>query len=94
MANGAQVIDITQELMFAEGNVVKYVSRAGRKGGESRLDDLCKAKYYLDLAIRRAEAGKCTTSSLSYLQCVMCCRGVSTLGRAITRMQSYGLPMP
>ena len=58
MANGAQVIDITQELMFAEGNVVKYVSRAGRKGGESRLDDLCKAKYYLDLAIRRAEAGK------------------------------------
>ena len=58
MANGSQVIDITQELMFAEGNVVKYVARAGRKGGESRLDDLFKARYYLSLAIERAEEGK------------------------------------
>ncbi len=57
-SNGAQVIDITQELDFPCGNVVKYVARAGRKGGESRMDDLSKAKYYLDLAIERAKAGK------------------------------------
>jgi hypothetical protein len=54
-SNGAQVIDITQALMFPEGNVVKYVARAGKKGGESQLDDLRKAKYYLDLAIEIAE---------------------------------------
>ena len=57
MANGSQVIDITQTLMFAEGNVVKYVTRAGNKAGESTLDDLHKARYYLSLAIEIAEKG-------------------------------------
>lgn len=50
----AQVIDITQHLGFCEGNVVKYCCRAGRKDGETRLDDLLKAKKYLDTAIRQA----------------------------------------
>ena len=49
-----QVIDLTQHLPFCEGNVVKYCARAGRKDGETRLDDLLKAKKYLDTAIRQA----------------------------------------
>lgn len=41
-----QVIDITRHLGFLEGNVIKYVARAGRKG--DRREDLLKAKQYLD----------------------------------------------
>lgn len=48
---GVQVIDITKHLDFLTGNVVKYVSRAGRKG--DRLTDLLKAKKYLDWAIEK-----------------------------------------
>lgn len=40
-----------QELDFFAGNVVKYVSRAGRKSGESRQDDLQKAKTYIQKMI-------------------------------------------
>jgi hypothetical protein len=40
-------------LDFFEGNVVKYVIRWRRKGG---VDDLRKARVYLDELIRQAEA--------------------------------------
>lgn len=50
---GVQVIDITRHLDFLTGNVVKYVSRAGRKG--SRLEDLLKARKYLDWAVEKEE---------------------------------------
>jgi hypothetical protein len=40
-------------LNFDLGNVVKYVSRAGRKEDESLLDDLLKAKEYLEHQISR-----------------------------------------
>ena len=36
------------QLGFVEGNVVKYVSRWQSKGG---IDDLRKAKHYIDLLI-------------------------------------------
>jgi hypothetical protein len=35
------------------GNVVKYIARAGRKG--PALDDLKKARWYLDRVINRLE---------------------------------------
>jgi hypothetical protein len=54
LSNGFQVIDLTSQLGFCEGNVVKYVARAGNKDGESRLDDLLKARYYLDLLVDQA----------------------------------------
>lgn len=41
------------ELSFAEGNVVKYVVRAPHKGRE--LQDLKKARWYLDQLIKDAE---------------------------------------
>lgn len=34
-------------LDFFSGNVIKYVVRAGKKAGESDLDDLIKAQIYL-----------------------------------------------
>lgn len=49
---GVQVIDITRHLGFLEGNVIKYVARAGRKG--DRREDLLKAKRYLDWLLEDA----------------------------------------
>lgn len=53
---GVQVIDITKHLDFLTGNVVKYVSRAGRKG--DRLTDLLKAEKYLRWAIEKEQSEK------------------------------------
>lgn len=38
-----------------EANLVKYVCRAGKKPGESRLKDLLKAKDYLNYLIEQEE---------------------------------------
>lgn len=40
-------------LGFCLGNTVKYISRAGKKG--DRLEDLKKARWYLDREIERLE---------------------------------------
>jgi len=52
-----EVIDAIEDwqLGFHLGNVVKYVARAGRKG--SKLEDLKKARWYLDREIARLEPG-------------------------------------
>ena len=42
-------------LNFDLGNVVKYVSRAGKKQGEKALEDLKKAQWYLNHAIDHIE---------------------------------------
>jgi hypothetical protein len=54
-SNGAEVIDITENLNFNLGNVVKYVARANRKGAQ--IEDLQKAKWYLEREIARLENG-------------------------------------
>ena len=46
-----QPVDIAEHLSFNLGNVVKYVSRAGRKG--DAVEDLLKARWYLDREIGR-----------------------------------------
>lgn len=38
-------------LDFLLGNVVKYIARAGRKPGSSKLQDLEKAAFYLQKAL-------------------------------------------
>lgn len=43
-------------LGFCLGNTLKYIARAGRKNGESVLDDLKKARWYLDYHIARLES--------------------------------------
>lgn len=51
-SNGAEIIDITENLTFNLGNVVKYVSRAGRKTKDP-MEDLRKARFYLNREIER-----------------------------------------
>lgn len=55
-SNGAQVIDISENLNFCRGNVVKYVARAGKKNKDTELEDLKKAQWYLNREINRLEA--------------------------------------
>jgi len=42
-------------LNFFLGNVVKYISRAGKKDPDKLVQDLKKARFYLDYEIRRHE---------------------------------------
>ena len=50
-----EVIDAINEwqLDFDLGNVVKYVARAGHKDPEKTVEDLKKARFYLDDEISR-----------------------------------------
>ncbi len=68
LPNGFQVIDLTSQLDFCSGNVVKYVARAGKKCGESKLDDLRKAEYYLRRLINDAESTRKVDSPAVCLQ--------------------------
>lgn len=54
-AGGVETIDLIEakELNFNLGNVIKYVSRCGRK--DNALEDLHKAKWYLLREIARRE---------------------------------------
>jgi len=49
-----KVID-SWELGFSLGNTVKYISRAGKKNPDKELEDLKKAKWYLDHHIKNLE---------------------------------------
>lgn len=39
------------DLSFCLGNTVKYIARAGKKSAETELQDLEKARWYLDREI-------------------------------------------
>lgn len=44
------------ELNFHLGNTVKYIARAGKKGADKELEDLRKAKWYLDRKIEQLKS--------------------------------------
>lgn len=48
-----KVLEAWGILDFYCGNAIKYLSRAGKKGNE--LEDLKKARWYLDRKIERME---------------------------------------
>jgi len=51
--SGIEIIQITEHMNFCLGNVVKYIMRCEHKG--KMLEDLRKAKWYLDREIARVE---------------------------------------
>lgn len=51
--SGIEVIRVTEHMNFCLGNVVKYVLRCEHKGAP--LEDLKKARWYLDREIQRRE---------------------------------------
>ena len=54
---GIETIDFIEakKLNYRLGNVVKYVSRAGKKDPETRVEDLKKALWYLKREIGELE---------------------------------------
>jgi hypothetical protein len=58
-SGGVETIDFIEAkaLPYHLGNVVKYVSRAGKKTGADTVEDLKKARWYLDRYIALIERG-------------------------------------
>lgn len=56
-SKGIEVMDVIRafDLSFSLGNVIKYVLRAGKKHKDTYLEDLKKAKWYLDEEIQHTE---------------------------------------
>ena len=54
---GIETIDfiLAKKLDFLLGNVCKYISRAGKKDKANELEDLKKARFYLDRKIKQLE---------------------------------------
>lgn len=51
--SGVECIQITEHMDFCLGNALKYIWRAGLKNNQ--LEDLKKARWYLDREIKRLE---------------------------------------
>lgn len=50
---GLEVIQLTEQMNFNRGNAVKYISRAGHKDSSTEIEDLEKAKWYIQREIER-----------------------------------------
>lgn len=58
--SGAECIDIAEWFTFNLGNAIKYIWRSGKKG--DRIEDLKKARWYLDREIARLESARMNSS--------------------------------
>ena len=56
---GIETLDyiVAKKLDFFLGQVCKYISRAGKKDPEKEVEDLKKARFYLDRKIELLEKG-------------------------------------
>lgn len=66
--NGVEVLDVIEAfgLGYHLGNTLKYILRAGRKG--DRLEDLRKARFYLDREISREQQNRREAAALEVEQ--------------------------
>lgn len=57
-SNGYETWDYIEAhgLNYLRGNIVKYITRAGKKDPKKELEDLCKARHYLAKEIERVIA--------------------------------------
>jgi hypothetical protein len=53
-----EVIELTENLNFCRGNAVKYLCRAGVKNAATELEDLEKARWYVEREIDRVRRGE------------------------------------
>lgn len=56
--SGVECIDIVRHMNFNLGNVIKYLWRAGLKDGNADIQDLEKAKWYLEDEIKRIKGAR------------------------------------
>ena len=52
---GIECLDIVKHFDFVLGNVIKYIYRSGYKTTTTKLEDLQKARYYINIAIAEEE---------------------------------------
>ena len=52
---GIECIQVTQHFNFNRGNAIKYLWRAGNKNPEKEIEDLQKARQYIDFEIARVK---------------------------------------
>lgn len=50
---GLEIIQLTEQMNFNRGNAVKYIARAGLKEKSTEIEDLEKAKWYIQREIER-----------------------------------------
>ncbi len=57
---GIETLDyiLAKKMDFLIGQVCKYISRAGKKDPEKELEDLRKARFYLDRKIKILEENR------------------------------------
>ena len=53
--SGVECIDIVEHFTFNLGNAVKYVWRNGLKSSSTAVEDLKKARWYIEREIARLE---------------------------------------
>lgn len=53
---GLEIIDLTRQMNFNRGNAVKYIARAGLKDPSKEIEDLEKAKWYIQDEINRLKS--------------------------------------
>lgn len=53
--SGIECIQVTEHYNFNIGSIFKYIWRAGLKDGNSNIQDLKKAEWYLKREINRLE---------------------------------------
>ena len=53
--SGVECIDIVRHHDFNTGNAIKYLWRAGLKGSDTEIQDLKKARWYIDDKIKQLE---------------------------------------
>jgi hypothetical protein len=58
--SGVECITVTEHMNFCLGNAMKYIWRAGEKG--DAIEDLKKARWYLDREIERLGKEKAFTA--------------------------------
>lgn len=69
--SGVECIAITEHLNFCVGNAIKYLWRAGLKG--ERLEDLKKARWYVDREIKRLESIETVAKPMPEpMLCIVC----------------------
>lgn len=51
--SGVECIDVVEHMNFNRGNATKYIWRAGEKDPAKEIEDLEKARWYLDREIQR-----------------------------------------
>ena len=54
--SGVECIQITEHYNFCVGNAIKYLWRNGQKEGETNIDDLKKAIWYIEREIKNASS--------------------------------------